>query len=193
VRYPSLETIADRMGEIELSADIRESHLGMEDVLFFVPDLDTMDVMEPLWPHTVYIDAAINGRLDDLHIPNLEITALDKTHIAAEAHIKGLPDVDTFTIDLTLDELRSGRVDLDRLIAKSMLPDSVNFPEDIQLAGTFNGGLNGFQTDMQLRTTMGNASVDADYRANGQTKDTTYNAHVSIKDIDIGRLMKMDS
>lgn len=193
VRYPSLETIADRMGEIELSADIRESHLGMEDVLFFVPDLDTMDVMEPLWPHTFYIDAAINGRLDDLHIPNLEITALDKTHIAAEAHIKGLPDVDTFTIDLTLDELRSGRVDLDRLIAKGMLPDSVNFPEDIQLAGTFNGGLAGFQTDMELRSTIGDASLDADYRTHGPAGDTTYNARLRIEDIDLGKFLKMDS
>ena len=193
VRYPSLETITERLGEIELTADIKESHLGMEDVLFFVPDLDTMEVMKPLWAHTFYINTEINGRLDDLHIPNLEITALDKTRIAAEATIKGLPDVDQFAIDLNLHELTTGKGDLDRLIAKSMLPDSINFPQDIQLVGTFNGGLNSFQTDMQLRTTMGNASVDADYQANAQTRDTTYNAQLSIQDIDIGKLMKMDS
>lgn len=193
VRYPSLETLTEQLDKIELTADIKESHLGMEDVLYFVPDLDTMEVMKPLWAHTFYINTEISGRLDDLKIPNLEITALDKTRIAAEAHIKGLPDVDKFSIDLNLHELTTGKGDLDRLIAKSMLPDSINFPQDIHLAGTFNGGLNSFQTDMQLRTTLGNASVDADYQANGQTHDTTYNAQISIQDIDIGKLMKMDS
>lgn len=193
IRYPALETITEQLDKIELTADIKESHLGMEDVLHFVPDLDTMEVMKPLWAHTFHVNTEIDGRLGDLQIPSLEITTLDKTRIVADATLKGLPDIDNFTIDLNLHELTTGKSDLDRLIAKSMLPDSINFPEDIQLAGTFNGGLNGFQTDMQLRTTMGNASVDADYRANGQTKDTTYNAQVSIQDIDIGRLMKMDS
>jgi len=193
IRYPALETITEQLDKIELTAEIKESHLGMEDVLHFVPDLDTMEVMKPLWAHTFHVNTEINGRLGDLQIPSLEISTLDKTRIVADATLKGLPDIDNFTIDLNLHELTTGKSDLDRLIAKSMLPDSINFPEDIQLAGTFNGGLNGFQTDMQLRTTMGNASVDADYRANGQTKDTTYNAQVSIQDIDIGRLMKMDS
>lgn len=193
IRYPALETITEQLDKIELTADIKESHLGMEDVLHFVPDLDTMEVMKPLWAHTFHVNTEIDGRLGDLQIPSLEITTLDKTRIVADATLKGLPDIDNFTIDLNLHELTTGKSDLDRLIAKSMLPDSINFPEDIQLAGTFNGGLNGFQTDMQLRTTMGNATVDADYRANGQTKDTTYNAQVSIQDIDIGRLMKMDS
>src|SRR5690606_20794723 len=129
------------LDKIELTADIKKSHLGMEDVLYFVPDLDTMEVMKPLWAHTFHVNTEISGRLDDLKIPNLEITALDKTRIAAEAHIRGLPDVDKFTIDLNLHELTTGKSDLDQLIAKSMLPDSINFPQDIYLAGTFNGGL----------------------------------------------------
>ncbi len=193
ISYPSLDAITEQLGDIELAADIKESHLGMEDVLYFVPDLDTMEVMEPLWAHTFHINTEINGRLDDLHIPHLELSTLDNTRIAAQADIKGLPDVDKLVVDLHLQELTTGKGDLDRLIAKGMLPDSINFPQDIHLEGTFNGGLNSFQTDMQLRTTMGNASVEADYRANGQTRDTSYTAQLSIEDINIGELMKMDS
>lgn len=191
VSYPSLETITEELGSIELTADIRESHLGMEDVLFFVPDLDTMEVMEPLWPHTFFFDTELSGRLDDLQIPKLEFQTLDKTHIAASAHIKGLPEIEKLAVDLDLQELVTGKVDLDRLIAPSLLPDSIMFPADIRLAGTFNGGLNGFRTDMRLNTTMGNASVDADYGIRG--RDTVYDARVNIQDIDIGQLMRMDS
>src|SRR5690606_3853438 len=79
----------------------------------------------------------------------------------------------------------------DRLIAPSLLPDSINLPADIKLHGTFNGGLNGFLTDMQLQTSMGSASLTADYQINN--RDTVYDAQVSISDIDIGQLLKMDS
>src|SRR5690606_11676258 len=66
VSYPSLETAMEQLGTIQLAADIKESHLGMDDVLYFVPDLDTMEVMRPLWAHTFFINTEINGRLNDL-------------------------------------------------------------------------------------------------------------------------------
>lgn len=191
VSYPSLETITEQLGSIQVSADIKRSHLGMEDVRYFVPDLDTMEIMKPLWPHTFHIHAVVNGRLADLRIPNLELRTLDRTRLAARAHIRGLPDMDKLAIDLDLQELATGKTDLDRLISPTLLPDSLNFPADIRLAGTFNGGLNGFRTDMQLNTSMGNANVDADYRING--RDTIYDARVSIMEVDVGQLMKMDS
>ncbi|MFC3197938.1 translocation/assembly module TamB domain-containing protein [Parapedobacter deserti] len=193
VAYPSLETITEQLGSIEVSADIKESHLGMEDVLYFVPDLDTMEIMKPLLTHTLHINTTISGRVDDLEIPNIELRTLDKTRVAARVQIKGLPETEHLHIDLDLEELVSGKADLDRLIAPSLLPDSINFPDDVRLAGTFNGGLNGFQTDMQLETSMGGASVDADYRVDAGTRDTVYDAQISIMDIDIGQLMRMDT
>src|SRR5690606_29967490 len=60
-----------------------------------------------------------------------------------------------------------------------------------RLEGTFHGGLNGFLTDMRLQTSMGSAAVEADYQVND--RDTVYDAHVGISDIDIGQLLKMDS
>ncbi len=193
VAYPSLATITEQLGDIELTADIKKSHLGMADVLFFVPDMDTMEVLKPLWPHTFHINTQLRGRLDDLRIPNLELQALDRTRIAASAHIKGLPDVEKLDMDLDIREFVTGKADLDRLIAPSLLPDSINLPANIELVGTFDGGLNGFQTDLRLNTSMGSATLDADYRIDTRTRDTVYDAQVSIADIDIGQLMKMDS
>src|SRR5690606_16074759 len=66
VSYPDLETAMEQLGTIQLAADIKESHLGIEDVLYFVPDLDTMEVMQPLLTHTFYINTEIDGRLNDL-------------------------------------------------------------------------------------------------------------------------------
>src|SRR5690606_3771245 len=128
VHYASLETITDNIGAIQLEANIEKSKLGMKDVLLLVPDLDTMEVMKPLLTQTFFIHGKINGRVDNLTIPNIEFSTLDQTHLHASAHLKGLPDIDRFYMDLQLKNFTSGKRDMERLIAKSMLPDSIDLP-----------------------------------------------------------------
>ncbi|GAA4796514.1 translocation/assembly module TamB domain-containing protein [Olivibacter ginsenosidimutans] len=190
VSYPSLETITDHLGEIQLNANIEKSKLGMKDIVLLVPDLDTMEVMKPLLTRTFYIHGKINGRVDNLTIPNIEFSTLDQTRLQATAHLKGLPDMDKFYMDLQLKNFTTGKRDLDRLIAKSMLPDSIDLPQRVALKGTFKGGMNQFTTNMHLASSIGNAEVRAKYAA---LKDTTYDADFAIHDIDVGHLMKMDS
>src|SRR5690606_10911414 len=190
VNYPSLEQITERIGEIQLNANIQKSKIGMKDVLLLVPDLDTMEVMKPLLGHTFFVDGNVKGRVDDLRIANLTFTTLDQTRLQASAHIKGLPDIDKFYIDLQLKDLQTGKRDLDRLVAKSMLPDSIELPKQLNLNGTFKGGLNQFTTNMHLRSSMGNANLRANYAAQ---RDTSYDADITIQDVNVGHLMKMDS
>jgi len=190
VNYPSLETITDHIGEIQLDANIEKSKVSMEDILLLVPDLDTMEVMKPLLKHTFYIHGKVNGRVDNLNIPNIEFSTLDQTQLHASGRIKGLPDVDKLFMDLQVKNFRTGKRDLDRLIAKSMLPDSIDLPGQLTLNGVFKGGLNQFNTDMHLNSSIGNAKLRANYSA---AKDTTYDADLSIQNVNVGHLMKMDS
>ncbi|MFC6098732.1 translocation/assembly module TamB domain-containing protein [Olivibacter domesticus] len=190
VSYPSLEQITERIGEIQVDANIEKSKLGMKDVLLLVPDLDTMEVMKPLITHTFFIDGQVKGRVDDLRISNIVFSTLDRTRLQASAHLKGLPDVDKFYMDLQLKNLETGKRDLDRLIAKSMLPDSIELPQQLKLNGLFKGGLNQFTTNMHLRSSIGSADLRANYAAG---RDTTYDADMAIRDINVGHLMKMDS
>lgn len=195
VEYPSLSTLTDRLGEIQINADLRQSHLGMQDVLFFVPDMDTVQIMEPLWPQTFYVDGQIRGRLDQLSIPELTISTLENTRIQASAELTGLPDIENFKIQLQLTELNSSRSDLDQLIAKGLLPDSIQLPSQIHLSGTFDGGLRGFDTDLSLLTSEGNMELAANYQITDQNgiTDTLYDAQVAIMDFQLGKILSMDS
>ncbi len=189
ITYPSLSTITEQLGQIGIDANLQNSHLGMADVLMFVPDLDTMQAMQSLLDAVFYVDGRVAGRLDNLRIPSLEVTTLDDTRLSAQANIRGLPDVENMHIDLDLEEFRTSHRDVERLIPASMLPDSMRVPDDIRLVGTFNGGITSFDTDMQLVTTEGNASIDATFKAGAAGQDTVYNANVSIMDIDVGKIL----
>lgn len=191
ISYPSLDAISDNLNAIQVDARIRKTHIDMSDIRFFAPELEQMDVMKPLLTKKFYIDGRIVGRVNDLQIPNLEFKTLDNTHILANARIKGLPDPNKVNIDLNLKKFTTSKHDLDRLIAKSMLPDSIQFPNSIALSGTFKGGMSGFDANMSLLTDKGNATVNG--VMNMAAKDTTYDAYVTIDNFNLGHILNQDS
>ena len=188
--YPSLDAITDDPGQVLVEANIKNSTLDMGDIRYFVPDLDTMEVMQPLLTHSFYVNGLVKGRMNNLTIPNIEIKTLDRTHLLASAIIKGLPDPEKLNIDLNLKKLTTGQADIARLVAPSMLPDSLQLPNAISLSGTFKGGMAGFDANISLVTEKGNATVNGNMQLGA---DTTYNAYLSINDLDIGNILHQDS
>ncbi len=188
--YPSLDALTEDPSQVLVEANIKQSTLDMSDIRYFVPDLDTMEVMKPLLARSFYINGSVKGRMNDLTIPNIEFKTLDRTHLIASAVIKGLPDTDKLYIDLNLKKFTTGRADIERLVAKSMMPDSLQLPNAISLSGTFKGGMSGFDANMSLVTEKGNATVNGNMQMGA---DTTYNAYVSIDDLDIGNILNQDS
>ena len=191
VSYPSLEALSANPELVTIEANIAKSQIDMRDIQYFAPDLKNMEVMKPLLTKRFYIDSKISGRLNDLNIPKFEFKTLQNTHLIAKARIKGLPDPEKLNIDLTLNRLVTSKRDLDQLIAKSMLPESLALPNSISLAGTFKGGLSGFDTDLKLVTEKGNATVNG--KLDMSTRDTTYDAFIQISDFNLGHLLKQDS
>jgi len=191
ISYPSLDVLSDNLQSLQINANIRKTQIDMTDIRFFVPDLDTMEVMKPLLTKSFYIDSRISGKLNDLHIPHLEFKTLDNTEISASAHIKGLPDVDRMNIDLDVKKLNTSKRDLDQLIAKSLLPKDFQFPNVMALSGTLSGGMSGFDANMSLHTDKGNATVNGNL--NMAPQDTTYDAQVTIDNFNIGHILNQDS
>ena len=193
ISYPSLDAVSSNPSAMKIEARIAKSHIDMSDIRYLAPDLESMDVMQPLLTKRFYIDGRLNGYLNDLHIPNIEFKTLDNTHLIASADIQGLPDVDKMNIDLNLKKLTTSKRDLDQLIAKSLLPEGmeVQFPNNISLSGTFQGGTSGFDANMSLITEKGNATVNG--FLNMAASDTTYDATVSIDNFNLGHVLNQDS
>ncbi|MFD2597506.1 translocation/assembly module TamB domain-containing protein [Sphingobacterium corticis] len=190
VSYPSLDALSNDLNAVRIEANIKKSHIDMSDLRFLAPDLEKEESMRPLLNKKFYIDGRVYGRVNDLHIPNFEFKTLDNTHMLAKAHIKGLPDMEKLYVDLDLRKFTTGRRDIERLVAPSMLPDSIQLPRSISLNGTFKGGMKAFATKLDLITEQGNASVNGNMR---MARDTTYDMRVAIKDLNIGQILNQDS
>ncbi|HLW50601.1 MAG TPA: AsmA family protein, partial [Sphingobacteriaceae bacterium] len=197
IQYPSMEALTDNLEDIRVRADLQNSYLGMRDVLYFVPDLDTMQMMQSLLTQTIHVEGQVNGKLNDLHIPSLSISTLDQTVLQASADIRGLPDMNKLDLQLTVHTLASSRSDLEQLLPQGLLPDSIRLPDDLLLSGNFNGGLNGFVTALELRTSDGLASLTGTYdvtaNPGGGEPDTSYQAQVALVDVNMGKILMQDS
>ncbi len=191
ISYPSLDLIAKKPELITVNANISKSHIDMRDIRFLAPFLDTMQVMKPLLDKKFYIDTRIVGRVNDLHIPTIDFQTLSNTRLIASLHLKGLPDMNKLSVDLNLKKLTTGRSDIEKLVAKSMLPSGIQFPNTIGLSGTFKGGMTAFNTKLALVTEKGTAKLDG--KVNMAKQDTSYDAAVSVRDLNIGQIMQMDS
>ena len=189
IGYPSLDAISKNIGALTINANLDGSKLNLKDVLLLMPNMAGMEPFKSS-PNSVFrINGRVSGRVNNLNIPNLEITGLSHTHIKASATIKGLPDVNRVYADLNIKDFNTNRSDILRLLPKGTIPANVTIPENMNLKGTFKGGMTNFDTKLNLRSNLGAADVNAVY--NGARKGReSYTADVKLKDLNIGVLTK---
>src|SRR5690606_8082741 len=117
-------------------------------------------------------------------------SALNDTYLNVSGNIKNAMEPERLFADLNIASLRSSNRDLNRLIAKSLMPPDIEIPSSISLKGKFKGGMNNFNTTMSLNTSVGNADVVANYIAG---RDTSYHAALNIQSLDVGSFLKNDT
>lgn len=186
--YPSLKQLIDQPEKIGIDAQLLENKLGMKDVILLLPDLDTMKVLQPLKNTHFNFQGELSGKVAQLQIPHLNVEAPNQTRLRLSGSVAGLPDVEKVILNLNLTEFSSTRRDLESLIEKSLLPDSLTFPENINLTGTFVGGMKSFDTNLKLNTSLGSASLDGTISL-GET-DTLYQARVAVENLNVGSILQ---
>jgi len=190
VSYPSIAALSSNPGQLSINANLDGSRLGLKDVLLLVPSMASMDPFEHA-PNAVFrIDGKVTGKVNDLRIPSVEIRGLSNTHIKASATIKGLPDVNKSYFDLNIADFNTGSGDIAKLVSPGVIPASVSIPANLNLRGTFKGGLNNFATLLVLRSTYGAVDLDATIKNANQKGRATYSANIKANDLNVGALIK---
>ncbi len=146
----------DFVGEVRLDGGLRRTTLATDDVAYFSPSLRD-------W-HLLFTDVDVDfaGTVDDFTARVRSLRTGEATSLAAEATVRGLPDVARTHFDLDLDRLTTRARDLD-LLARSVAHTELS-PDLLAMAGRagrldararFAGSLSDFDLRLGLATALG--------------------------------------
>lgn len=192
LKYPSIAALSKTPGELYVDANINGSTLGFKDIQLLVPTLSTTDPFRTMPNAIMKINSKVYGKVNDLHIPKLQVSGIGNTYVSASGNIKGLPDVEKAYFDLTIQDFRSTAKDIKGFIPAGTIPSNIQLPANFSAKGYFKGGINNFNTNLALSSSYGAAKIKALFDQRIKNKEK-YQAIAELNNFDVGKLIKNDS
>jgi hypothetical protein len=190
VGYPSIESLTKDLGKLSINANLDGSKLGLRDVLLLMPTMASMEPFKSSPNSIIKVNGRVSGQVNNLSIPNIEISGFGKTYVKASATMRGLPDVEKAYFDLTIKDFRTTRTDIARLVPKGTIPPNVSVPENMDLKGTFKGTMKTFNTKMALRSSYGAVDLVAAMKSGKRKGSEVYSADIKANNLNVGALTK---
>jgi hypothetical protein len=184
--FTSMEDLTKHPERVKMSMVIRNTTIGLKDGTYFSPAIPANYRNEK-----IRVNASVNGYMNNLNIPKLQIAGLKSTKVDVSGTVKGLPDVNKTFLDLNIKQFALGKADLLVLIPKKSLPVSIELPNRIQANGKFKGSMTDFNTNFNVNTDMGSAKLLAGMK--GPKGRERYTAHVNLNNFNLGRLLKQQA
>nr|WP_314834713.1 translocation/assembly module TamB domain-containing protein [uncultured Flavobacterium sp.] len=192
IGYPNIESITENLGELSIKASLKDSKLGFKDILLFVPKLSETNPFKNNPNAILRINSSVSGKLKNIEIPNLEISGIGTTKIAASGRIVGLPDMKKANFDIVIKDFKSSSKDLNQFVPKGTIPNSIAVPAQFGAKGIFKGTIANFNTKMNVQSSFGNAKIKATFDQRIKNKEQ-YNAETELENFDLGKFIKNDS
>ena len=187
--YPSINSLNKNIGELGIHSNFRNCKIALDDVLLFAPVMKNQIPFKGKKGKTIFVNGKINGLLKNIYVENLTVRAEQSTAVLMDAHIIGLPDAKKAVYDINLKTFVTKRSDVMQWIPQKDLP--VNIPSAILMKGIFKGSLTDFKTDVSLKTSSGDAQVNATMKKVGL--DTIYTIVLHTNKLDLGYILNKDS
>ncbi|PTT10761.1 hypothetical protein DBR27_06325 [Flavobacterium sp. HMWF030] len=192
VSYPSIAAVSKNIEKLSVDANLKQSKIGFKDILLFVPDLQKTNPFKSNPNAILYLNTRVSGKVNDLNIPQFEMSGIGTTKVSLSGKIKGLPDAQKAYYDLDIKKLSSTSKDIYSFVPAGTIPKNIQIPSQLNLQGKFKGSAQSFNTNLILSSSFGNAKVDGLFDQRVKNKER-YDATVYLLNFDLGRLIKNDS
>jgi len=189
ISYPSLAELKNDPGKLGLNLDLQNSKINVKDLLEFVPQLkDKMSSLSP--SSTLFVDTKITGQVNNLNFQQLILRGLTATDINAKGIVKGLPDPKKIYADITINKFQTSKKDLLSFIPKNALPQNISLPDAISTNGKIKGGMSNLYADLNLISSLGNASFNGTLKNITDKNKAAYDIVLSTKNLELGKIMQ---
>ncbi|QPH41307.1 translocation/assembly module TamB domain-containing protein [Pedobacter endophyticus] len=184
LNFTSMDDLTKHPERVKLALNFKNTVIGLKDASYFSDALPANYRNEK-----IKLNADVNGYLNNLNIPRLQISGLKNTQIDISGTAKGLPDVNKAYLDLNIKKVHVTKSDILVAVPKKSLPPTIELPNVIDAKGKFKGSMTDFNTNLNVQTDMGGAVLNAVMK--GPKGRENYKADVALNNFNVGRLLKM--
>ena len=184
--FPRWKTMSHFLDSVYLTCHFTEGSYGnMRDAAYWAHTLWGMD-------ERVYIEGWFAGVIADFHADDVHLSFGKESTIDLDAHICGLPKIDSTLIDAKIHKLHTTYDDL----AAVRHPNGVKMKADkllrkleyVDLTADFKGTINDFGVEMDLASRPGDMSGDVEMTMNRTKKLYTYKGMLKSDGFHVGRI-----
>ncbi|WP_199120422.1 translocation/assembly module TamB domain-containing protein [Pedobacter sp. ASV28] len=183
LQFTSLDDLTKHPERVKLTISLKNTIIGLKDASFFSNAVPINYRNEKL-----KVNANVNGYLNKLNIPQLQISGLKSTFIDISGKANGLPDINKTFLDLDIKKIHLTKSDLLVVVPQKSLPKNMELPNVIEAKGNFRGSMTDFNTNFNVQSDMGSAVLAA--TMNGPKGKERYKANISLNNFNVGRLLK---
>jgi translocation and assembly module TamB len=191
ISYSSLEAMAENPGEINLSIDLAPSTVNINDVVYFVPDMNEQIKTLPEDARSVNMEGELEGKISALNIEYFHLKGLKNTTIDVEGYLAGMPDMNSFYADFTLAKLQTTRVDMQAVLPDTLIPPTITLPQTMAVEGGVKGDMQKATGKLAITTSMGNGKIDASIQM-GKDSVYEYTGALEVNDFNVGKLIQQE-
>lgn len=189
LNYNSIEQLSSNPGAVKISANIKDSRIGFSDILNLVPTLRNTAPFSKYPNAILNVNANVKGYVNDLLIDNLKVSGLDQLRVAASGRIKNAMNPDQLYYDLRIAELSSSAKTIFNVFPKNTIPANISLPSHMSIKGTAKGTTKVVNTNLNLYSTLGNASVIANVDMRRKNHEL-YDVKANLQGLQIGKIIQ---
>ena len=193
IGYESIANLGRDVHNLELKVNLENSKIGVKDILLFAPDLYKNELFAANKIAEVKLNTKFSGKLNDLIIPNFEISGIGNTKMAFSGKIKGLPNFQKSFFDLKIQNIETTSKDIFLIIPKNTISQNIAIPDKMAIKGTFKGKVDDFKTSLKLVSSFGNLNIINSSFNNQRKNREKFIAQTEFYDFDLGKLVKNKS
>lgn len=189
LKYNSIQQLTENLAAVQISANIRKSKIGFSDILNLAPDLRNTAPFNKYPNAVLNLDTRLKGSIGNLLIQNFELSGLDRLKVAASGTIKNATDPNKLWFDLKIREVSSSAKTIYNLVPKGTIPSNISLPSFFTINGVAKGTTQNISTSLNLKSTLGNASVKAfaDLR---RKKRELYDVKANLQNFQVGKIIQ---
>ena len=191
VTYPSLAVAMKDFSTIRIDMKLDNSQIQVADILTFVPSLSSMPAFKN--KKAVFkFDADIDGSLAALNIKKLLFVGFGNTRLDFSGMITNVLDTNRVMVDLQIKHASTSLTDIKTLAPPNSLPKDITLPNALSLSGNIKGGMSDMNADIDIRTSLGNATLVGSINDLKSPTNASYDAQIALSSLQLGKILRKE-